>query len=183
MVLLNLYNNSYSLVYNPDDDAWWSISASSASDWPDATLRFGPMVYQTLTSIEAYPLYVYLDSFFDTSVKIKTPDYTDSVQVSSTIYTEVIDFGTNRYKHIARVDAIGDYGNNTLTLSYNQTPNYSQPYTEITPTRVPNSFGHNQQISWYNLGAARRFSLTFGMSGAGRGVHTGLDIEYNVGAT
>jgi len=103
-----------------------------------------------------------------------------STSVTSTVYTQVIDFDTNRYKHLARVDAIGDYGANSLTLSINQTPNYASTFTSCGSQNAL-TIGYGNNISWYNLGAPRRFILKYEMAGASSGIHRGFDVEYNIG--
>jgi hypothetical protein len=168
------------LAYNVIEDAWWTITGTDFISYTD---RVG----QPFTRL----LYVNLATNDTTSLLSNPTTDTDGIyagkanpgfgsSITSTIYTPVYDMGINFYKHLARVDAIGDYKDNTLTLSINQTPNYTEAYTSCG-SLVASTLGYGNNISWYNLGAPRRFILKFEMVGAAVGIHRGFDVEYNIG--
>lgn len=184
MIMISGGDGNIELMYNPKEDNWWMLRSNTTSgtpntDFPGAAYRLGSMSFYSPT----YQNSTILAVQSTTSTTLYGYIANSSVTVSSDVYTEIIDLGINYYKHIARVDAVGDYGNNTLTLAYNGTPNYSQSYTSCTPTRTPSSAGYGYNASWYNLGAFRRFGLKLTMSGTNEAIHTGFDIEYNAGAT
>lgn len=173
------FNSGNPLAYNIIEDVWWTITGS---DFVASTSRIG----------QPYIRLIYLNNLTqDSSTVLSNPvTDTDGVYsvtavsggaVTSTIYTEVIDFDVNRYKHLARVDAIGDYKTNDLTLSINPTPNYVETFTSCGSQNA-STIGYGNNISWYNLGSPRRFILKFEMSGSSVGIHRGFDIEYNIGA-
>jgi hypothetical protein len=191
---------TYDLVYHPKENVWWMLRNRNDYninkavpevnlDFPGAYERFGGCIFPSTGTYANQPLILarILDDTYtwtDNYLHIYTPDnLTTIASVQADIYTEVIDFGNNHYKKISRVDAIGDYGNNVLTLSYNGTPNYSQTYTACTPTRTPSSLGYGNNVSWYNLGAYRRISLKLKLVGSDVAFHEGFEIEYDVGAS
>lgn len=178
--------NGYEVVYIPSEDAWWTIRTSSDAgrgatsvntDFPGYEARIWGGFSSLATVNPRRVACIWMDGG---TISLKKPSATVSVQAD--YYSEVVDLGINYYKHIARVDAVGDFGNNTLTLAFNGTPNYSQPYTVCSPTRTPSSFGFGRNASWYNLGGHRRLSFKITMSGAGPGIFEGFDVEYNAGA-
>lgn len=178
--------NTEDVVYFPDEDVFWKLNTTSTylttqTDLPGTLLRIGQCFVPTYGSAAIVaPIILY--SGASAAVVVYTFDRARATSVTSTVYTEVIDFGINYYKHIARIDAVGDYGTNVCTLSYNGTPNYDQTYTACTPSRQASVDGYGQNMSWYNLGAYRRLSLKFSMVGTGGALHSGFDVEYNAGA-
>lgn len=179
MVLISL-NNDQGLVYDPSENTWFTLLFSSG-EFPVYTDRLGVMFFSVLKDSIYRDVRFIGNPILTGTVSIFKPDYLSSTSMTSYMYTEVIDLGNNRYKHLARIDAIGDYNGNTLSLEINSTPNYSQTYSAITPNVVPSTIGYGNNISWYNLGAPRRFSLKFTMTGATPGIHEAFDIEYNMG--
>ena len=104
----------------------------------------------------------------------------NSVTVTSTVWLPPIDHGINYTKHIARVDAIGDFGTNSVALSFSNSPNMGGTFV-VAGTQTPSTIGYQNNISWYNLGAFRTYQLKFSMSGTQHGIFRGADIEYNIG--
>lgn len=103
-----------------------------------------------------------------------------TVDVTATYRTKMTDFDSNRYKHIARVDAVGDLNNNTITLAYGTHPNYSTSNLVTTNTITPSTIGLQNNISWYNLGAFRQFYFMVTLAGK-FGIFSFLEVEYNMG--
>jgi hypothetical protein len=193
MIIISLTNNTYTnaieYVYFPDEDVFWQMETSTTpsatnTDFPGYGLRIGQTFNTTFSANAIYqPTQLYVTSSGATAVSVLTPNYARDVSITSKLYTEVFDLGINRYKHIARMDAIGDYGDNTLSLAYNPSPNYQETYVNCTPDVVPSTIGYENNISWYNLGAYRRMSFKFTMAGIGPGIHEAFDIEYNLGVS
>lgn len=179
---------NYEAIYSPDDDSWWMLRTngdtaknltSVNTDFPGYVQRLGTFVSEGLGYRP--PTTVTYNSTTGV-VAVYRPAKASIPSVQADIYTEVIDMGNNHWKHLSRIDAIGDYNNNTLTLYYNKTPNYAQTYTACSPSRVPSTQGYETNVSWYNLGAYRRFSLRLKMVGTGGAFHEGFEIESNMGA-
>jgi hypothetical protein len=174
-------------VYNPLTESYWQLSTAGTpntvnTDFPAPNLMIGSMFFlETNTINQPRFLSVATDSGTQIFIGREETEGTRATNLTSYIYTDVIDLGTNRYKHLARIDAIGDYGNNTLTLSYNGTPKYSSTYTDCSPTYSAATIGYGNNISWYNLGAYRRFSLKLKIYGISTAFHEGFDLEYNMG--
>lgn len=167
-------------AYFPKEDFWWKITGA---DFPSYHERLGTPVSPVNYAYGAgYPATISLEnSGGSTLVYAGRPDTNQNVSVSATHVTPVIDLDSNRYKHLARIDAIGDYGTNVLTLSIDQTPNYTSSYFSSLGSVTPSTIGYGNNISWYNCGAPRRFILSLNMAGTGSAIHRAFDIEYNIG--
>lgn len=181
MILININNENYGMVYFPKEDSWWQLRYGDPTlvDFPAPEYRIGVGFYSPKTGTTYF---LSANSTAATSIYMHTPDLEHTQSVTSTIYTEVVDFGINYWKHIARVDAIGDFGDNTVTLYYNGTPNYEDGYTACSPVKAIGTQGYGNNASWYNLGAYRRMSFKITIAGYKHAVYEGLDIEYNAGA-
>jgi hypothetical protein len=90
----------------------------------------------------------------------------------------MIDFDVNNWKHLAYIDAIGDYGNNTVELFYTRNPDYaSWRSLGVKNTTTPEN---TQAMRWYNLGQARRFAFRKRFIGSSDIAHRGLDVTFNI---
>ena len=85
----------------------------------------------------------------------------------------------NRFKHVYKVGAIGDYGSNVLTLSFCNNQTYNS-FTTMTPTYTQSTLGPENDITWTNPGQFRQFSLRLAMVGASPATHEGFEIAYNL---
>jgi hypothetical protein len=184
MVLISL-SNGKGLLYYPAEDSWSILGNSDDpdtlnTDFPGYTKRIGYCFYPLEAGANSQPIILALQAVGDADIDTYVPDYSDAVSVTGRIYTEVIDFGINRYKHLARIDAIGDYDADNVTLAINSTPNYAQSFTALG-TQNAGTIGYGNNISWYNLGAPRRFVLRLDLAGTAPAIHRGFDIEYNIG--
>ena len=181
MVMINITGQTANPVYYPETDSWILLSTS---DLKPFTSRIGSMWVSDRWGQFAAgkrPFYITMAEGNPSSVEIMSPDQENTISNSATYYSEVVDLGINYWKHIARVDAIGDYGNTSLTLSYSPNGNYTG-YVQCSPVQTPASIGFFNNISWYNLGRYRRFTFKITMAGAGPALHDAFDITYNVGA-
>lgn len=179
MVLMVL-SGDQQLVYFPAEDTFieFTVNTSNGYDIPDYNLRAGGWVWHAATGVAAC---VGQASLNDATMYMWHPDATQSVTTTMTMFSAIIDNGINFRKHIARVDAVGDFNNNDLTLAYNTTPNYASSYTS-TYSINSNTIGYGNNVSWYNLGAFRRYSLKLTVAGTHGAIIDGLDVEYNIGA-
>lgn len=173
----------YSMVYFPKEDIWWQMLTSadgSGTNFPGTQAQIG-QCFVADTFEKPLILAKYPDKN-GTAVRFWEADQAHATSCTAYFYTGVEDLGTNRWKHIARMDAIGDYGNNVLTLSYNFTPNYDQTYTSAGSV-TPSTIGYGSNISWYNLGAYRRGSFKLSMTGTDNAIHQAFEMEANVGVS
>lgn len=179
MVLIVL-SGDQQLVYFPIEDTFveFTVNTSSGNDIPDWNLRAGGWVWHPANGVASC---IGQASLNDATMYQWYPDATSSVSITTTIYSDIVDNGINFLKHIARVDAVGDLNNNSITLAYNGTPNYQQSYTS-TYAINSSTVGYGNNISWYNLGAFRRFSLKLSITGTYGAIFEGFDVEYNIGA-
>ena len=184
-------SRSYEIIYYPAEDSWWTLRTNADAgrslpsvntDFPGFETRVWGSTSPTIANSLSNPnrRRTTFNLSYTGTLYVNKPS-TTSVQAE--LYTEVVDFGINFYKHIARVDAVGDFGNNVLSLLYNPTPKYDQPYVQCLPNRTPSTTGFGYNASWYNLGGHRRFSLKLVMTGTQTAMVTGFDVTYNVGAT
>jgi hypothetical protein len=193
MIIVSMANDNYSsvieYVYFPEEDVAWQMQTSETvgavnTDFPGYNFRLGGTFNTTFAASLLYiPIQLSVSAATATEITVKTFNFDKDISITSVVYTDVFDLGINRYKHIARMDAIGDYGDNTLSLAYNPSPNYQETYVNCTPDVVPSTIGYENNISWYNLGAYRRMSFKFTMAGIGPGIHEAFDIEYNLGVS
>jgi hypothetical protein len=185
MIVIEFESSSIStrktFVYYPAEDFWWKLESA---DFPSYHARLGtPVVPVNNVYGGNYLGFIDLQNAGGAGlVYANYPDTTHATSVNASWTTPVIDFDNNRYKHLARIDAIGDYGNNVLSMSIDLTPNYnSASFSSVGSSITPSSIGYGNNISWYNCGSPRRFILNFAMSGTNHAVHRGFDIEYNMG--
>lgn len=182
MIAIHTTAAEYTVLYHPNEDTWWmmkqeSLITPNSSNWPNQQNRLG---WQWFSSYTGWPAFLSQTASSSADVYINYPNFDHDISMTALVYSDTLDLGTNRWKQLARVDAIGDYGNNVLTLSYNPSPNYETSYVSCG-TQTPSTNGFQNNISWYNLGAFRRWSFKFQMTGTDMAIHEAYDIEYNVG--
>lgn len=178
-VLINIKDTNYSICYTPSEDSWWQISQANAGvgvDFPVVTYRIGTQFFSTN---RGYPMFLHAEG---TTLYYNTPDFNQSTSTTMKIYSKVVDLGSNVTKHITRVDPIGDFGNNTITLGFNNSPNYENGWNTATYTRAPSSLGYKNNMSYFNLGYGRRMSFYLSITGTDPCMVDRLDVEYNIGA-
>lgn len=92
--------------------------------------------------------------------------------------TPFMDLDSNKWKHIKHVDAIGDYGNNDIELSWSATPDFSvwSDYQIREPTDTP----ADQAIRWYNLGQCRRMAYKVRWVGSSQINHEAFEVSFNI---
>lgn len=176
--------NSPAWVYFVKENTWWRLSGS---DYPSSQIFMGKpfnSLNNNFSSVNPdlprnfIPI---VPSTSTTTQHLAHADLSFATSVTSQYRTDVIDMGINRWKHLARIDAIGDFSTNTLTLTCNPTPNYGQASFTATPIQAANTIGYGNNISWYNLGAFRRFNFQIEMTGTNLGIFEAFDVEYNIG--
>jgi len=179
---------TWTLMFDPATEQFWQLSTNGTpstanTDIPSPLDIIGTTILRTWSQTKPALYSVTLTS--GTQIYRHLVDYslTKTASVTSILYTDNYDLGTNRWKHIGRVDAIGDYGTNVLTLSYNASRQFDSTYTDLSPTRTASTEGYGNSLSWYNLGAARSWVWKLKMVGTSSGLHEGFELEYTVGAS
>jgi hypothetical protein len=188
MVLIKLSSTggiSTGLVYNPDADGWWTIDMTDIGGAVTTTggdTTFGCQVFnKTWSSATArYPFFLRCATA-RTAVNVDFcyPDKDWATSTTAYIWTDVIDMDVNRWKHVYKISAVGNYGANVLTLSFCNNKTYNS-YTTMTPTFTQSTLGAENDITWTNPGQFRDFSLRLQMTGAAPATHTGFEIAYNL---
>jgi hypothetical protein len=92
--------------------------------------------------------------------------------------TPLQDLERNNWKHLKFIDAIGDYGTNTISLSWTKHADWSNWSTYMDKT--PSGVGYDHAARWYNLGHARRFALRVKFSGNDQIAHEAFEVGYNI---
>jgi hypothetical protein len=172
-IVVSLLNGGGDWAYLINEDVWFRLSGT---DYPadDNNMIGVPFMSVNTTPPRAF----YIKGTTGNIPELYTPRNT--VSITATYITTPIDFDTNRYKHLARVDVIGDFNTNSLTLGLGTSLNYSQP-TYTFYSQAADVVGYQNNISWYNLGAWRQFYFTFSMVGTESCIFRRFDVEYNMG--
>lgn len=176
-IVVEFLNSGGSWAYMVETNTWVKLTGS---DIPSASTNLigKPFVSTYAATGNAVKPY-YLAGAASAIPRLYSND-TASTSVTATYVSQPLDMGNNRYKHIARVDVIGDFNANSLTLSYGESNNYTASPVSCG-SQTSSTIGYKNNISWYNLGAFRQFYLVLSMTGAYPGIFRGFEIEYNVG--
>jgi hypothetical protein len=105
----------------------------------------------------------------------KDPDYTAN---SAMYITSMQDLDSNNLKHIKMIDAVGDYADNSIALSWTKHIDWSNWSQAVM--KVPSSLGYDQAVRWYNLGHCRRFALRAQFDGNKQIKHDAFEVSYNL---
>lgn len=188
MILIKLSSTggiTTGIVYNPTADNWWTIDltdvggtvTTSAGDTTIGTQVFN----RTWNSLSArYPFFLSCASArTSATINFKYPDKDWTTSISASVWTDVIDMDNDRWKHVYKIHAVGNYSSNVLTLSFCNNPTYNA-YTTMTPTITQSTIGFDGNVMWTNPGQFRQFSLKLDMVGAYPALHTGMEISYNL---
>jgi len=100
-------------------------------------------------------------------------------EVTSTIVTDLYDFGTDNRKFFRYADVLGDFGDNTITLSYTKDSNYAT-YTSMGTVSY-GTWKKDTPIRYRNLGASSRLGLKIVVTGPGNMLMEGTELAYNQG--
>jgi len=105
----------------------------------------------------------------------KDPEYVEEYARYITILS---DLDNNNYKHIKDVYAVGDYGDNTLTLKWTKYSDYSSWNT--LASKMADLTAYGDVITWRNLGHARRVAFMLDWSGNSNIAHNAIEVTYNI---
>lgn len=184
MIYMQNISPDIDLVFDPLTQIWWELDQTADG----GTLAYvsnmvGDMHYAqgwiTGNSVDR-AVFVYKGSpvYSGATVAIGVTDVSRAYNVTAKYRSELFDNGSNNQRHIKWVDAIGDYGNNTVALTWYKDPTYQ---TTATLATLSNSAGQLNSYRWRNLGRARRcaFGLTF--AGTSDIAHEAIEVAYNIG--
>ena len=104
-----------------------------------------------------------------------------STSVTGTYITDVMDFDENNEKHVDYIDCIGDFGNNTVTLSWTNDPTYQASNWVQATTQTQSVNGPKNTIRWHNPGPFRTIALRYDFTGTSNIVYKGTEISFNMG--
>lgn len=108
-----------------------------------------------------------------------TKDYNSIYSSTAEVVFDIQDFGVNYWKHIKYVDAVGDFGDNTVSLAWTDKANYSNWSNYIS--RTQSSLGYQNAIRWHNLGRHRTSAYRIKFVGASNIMLEHLEVAYNLG--
>jgi hypothetical protein len=177
MIMITFTTGNLALMYFPEEDVWWTINTTDLNASGNIRSNF------TLASIPASKAqrpYAVEGNQASSVINFLSTDLEGLVSNTGSYYTEVLDMDTSYWKHIAKVMAVGDYGNRNLTLWYSNDPTYTT-FVQTT-TKSPLNDGYKNSVWWDNVTRFRRGSLRIDMTGAGPCHHRGFDIMYNMGS-
>ncbi len=176
MILIMFTGGNSGIVYFPESDVWWNISLADYLVLSNQTHSQNIAVTNSSNSGATRPYYLTTNG---SNLVVNTTDLEQTISVTSTYYTEVIDFGSPYWKHLGRVMAVGDYGPNSLTLWYGNDPTYTT-FVQCT-TKSPSANGFQNMTWWDNVTYFHRGTLRIDISGVGPAIHRGFDVEYDIG--
>jgi hypothetical protein len=104
-----------------------------------------------------------------------------SSTTTGTIITDVMDFDENAWKHVDYIDCIGDFGNNTVTLSWTNDPTYQSANWVQATTQNQSVNGPKNVLRWHNPGPFRQMALRYDFTGTSNIVYKGSEISFNMG--
>jgi hypothetical protein len=186
---LEVYTGSVRKTYvlNEKDKVWWEWTDSDVTGLLSADKR-------VISNINGEPLILSgqvlgnsshlnftvgkVEQLTTSTLKLWYMDKNQSGGVrAAELYTDMIDFSNNNYKHIKYVDSLGDYGNNTVELGW--TFNYDWTGWSSLYSRTPSTYGYAPP-RWRNLGQGRRVAFRQRFIGSSDIAHEGLDVYYNL---
>ena len=178
MVMVSFTGVNEALVYFPEEDAWFTITTTDLN--AGGTLRSNiHLAYQA--GMNSQRPYIACGSPGSSILNFYTTDIEATVNNSCSYYTQIVDMDNAMRKHIAKVYAVGDYGQNAVTLNYSNDQTYTtfQACSTITPA----ADGYWEPLQWPNVTNFRRGSFRLDITGVGPAKHRALDIVYNQGRT
>lgn len=177
MIMITFTTSNLALAYFPEEDVWWTINTTDLNTNGSIRSNF---TLATVPQSGSQRPYAVEGTQSSSVINFITTDLEGVVSNTGSYYTEVLDMDTSYWKHIAKVIAVGDYGNRNLTLWYSNDPTYQTFKT--TTTKSPLGDGYQNAVWWDNVTRFRRGSLRIDMTGVGPCHHRGFDIMYNMGS-
>jgi hypothetical protein len=108
-----------------------------------------------------------------------TKDYNSIYSSVSEMVFDSTDFGVFNWKHIKSVDAVGDFGNNSVELAWTPNKDYSNWSNYVA--RQQSTLGYKNALRWPNLGRHRSSAFRVRFSGTSNIMFNGLEVKYNLG--
>jgi len=176
MIMITFGGTNEAVVYFPESQVWWTMTTTDIQ--PTGTIRTNMAIAAQIGAVSQRPYFVSASQSSGT-INFYTSDLESTISNTAHYYTEVFDLGNNYWKHISKVHAIGDYGNNTVTLNYNDDPTYDNFNTCTTIN--PGTDGYQNSIAWNNVTRFRRGAFRLDFTGIGPSHHRAIDIIYNLG--
>lgn len=188
MIRVYCSDTNYDLVYWPDKNIWWLIDRTW--DFADISTSTGVQLgvwffqdYWWTASPNSFrrPWKFMLNSSTTANLTIATVDLNHGSSVTSSYFSEILDFDSSNEKHVTSIDCVGDYGDNTVTLSYSRYSDYSNFVS--MGTKTPSTLGPLDPVRFDNPGDFRRLALKVTLTGTGDAYHEAFDINYEQGTS
>jgi hypothetical protein len=188
-------------IMAPTDGMWWewptiNSVTQGADHFRASVLGYYtfPLIFHTLPQIGgtvialsgAYannPASFYFTYPTNTTVSATfiSKNRASSSSVTGTYITDVMDFDENNEKHVDYIDCIGDFGNNSVTLSWTNDPTYQTSSWQQASTQTQSTNGPKYAIRWHNPGPFRTIALRYDFTGTSNVVYKGTEISFNMG--
>lgn len=175
-------NNQGTIVVGTDDQtrviAGFSLENSDPGGLGITEIVLGDDGPAVVTNTVTHLIDAYLFDgarFYDLYYINKDPE---TVVPYARYITDILDLDSNNFKHIKQVYTVGDYGNNTITLKWTKTPDYSVWNTLDSKTQSLTDYG--ELPVWRNLCHARRFGFMIDWSGNSNITHEDIEVSYNI---
>jgi hypothetical protein len=197
-------------IMAPTDGQWWEWPATSAIPQGQAHYGFAgpssifsyPLIFHTLPhaqvgAVQGTPIVNNLTSSpynaIPASFYFTYPTNTTTIPVffsknravssstTGTIITDVMDFEENLEKHVDYIDCVGDFGNNTITLSWTNDPTYQSANWVTATTKNQSTAGPKNVVRWHNPGPFRQMALRYDFTGTSNIVYKGTEVSFNMG--
>lgn len=172
------------LVYSSKQKQWFDFAFSNGSGYLWSILVKAPGFMQLApNNLNGLWKTYFVDSYAASGVVnwyYFTKDYnSDATSIAEMVF-DATDFGVFNWKHIKAVDALGDFGNNTVSLAW--TPNVDYSNWSAYVDRVQATLGPKNALRWNNLGRHRSSAFRVKFTGASNIKFNGLEVKYNLGS-
>ena len=172
------------VVYSSKQKQWFDFVFSNSSGYNWALLVQAPGFMQLAPDNLAGVWKTYFVESYAASGVVNwyyfIKDYNSSYSTLSEMVFDSTDFGTNNWKHIKAVDTLGDFGNNTVSLSW--TPNVDYSNWSSYVSKQQSTLGYKNALRWPNLGRHRTSAFRVKFHGASNIKFSGLEVKYNLGS-
>ena len=171
------------IVYSTKQKLWFEYQFSNENDYDWTISVQTPGMMQLCSSSLLGQWKTYFVHSYNSNGEVSwyylTKDYAPGQGSIAEMVYDIENFGTSLWKHIKSVDAIGDFGLNTVFLSWTDRADYSNYSTPVP--RLQSAIGAQNVLRWHNLGRHRQTAYRLRFSGTSNIKFNGLEVSYNLG--
>lgn len=168
------------LCYSTDQNLWFDYVFSDSTGYRFDIKVVDANFYQLSQNSLYQQWLTFFASAYQTNGDVNfykfDKNYNSSSDSTAEVVFDSVTFGVNNWKHIRYVDAIGDFGNNTVGLSWTFNPDYSNWTPYVSKTAVDKN-----AIRWFNLGRARKANFRLKFAGKSNIMLEEIMVAYNLG--